>query len=259
MNKRLIFITNDDGYRAGGLAALIEMMQPYGDIVVVAPSEGQSGMSSALTVKTPVRLHKIKEETGLSIYACSGTPVDCVKLAMSHIFTRKPDLLVSGINHGANTSISVIYSGTLGATAEGTLYEIPSIGFSLCNHLHAADFTACIPYGRMIIEQFLKQPFDKRTFLNVNIPNLPYNEIKGIKFCRQTRGTWVEEFEKRTDPHGFDYYWMTGNFVNHEANAEDADENAVLDGYVAIVPHQLDMTDYRELERLKQTWAIGGD
>ncbi|MDR0296221.1 MAG: 5'/3'-nucleotidase SurE [Prevotellaceae bacterium] len=255
MKKRLIFITNDDGYRASGITTLIEMMRPYGDIVVVAPAEGQSGMSSALTVKTPVRLRKIKEESGLCIYACKGTPADCVKLAMSHVFTRKPDLLVSGINHGANTSISVIYSGTLGAAAEGTLYEIPSIGFSLAND-YATDFAVCIPYGRKIIEQVMKVPFDKRTFLNVNIPDLPLNEIKGIKFCRQNRGAWIEEFEKRTDPHGFDYYWMTGIYKNHEEEAGDTDENAVLNGYVAIVPHHLDMTDYRELERLKQVWEL---
>jgi 5'-nucleotidase len=256
MDKRLILITNDDGHRADGLAALIEMMRPYGDIVVVAPEEMQSGMSSALTVKIPIRLRKIREEAGLTIYACTGTPVDCVKLAMSHLFTRKPDLLVSGINHGANTSISVIYSGTLGAAAEGALYGIPSIGFSLNDHSSSADFSTCIPFGRMIIEQVLKQPFDEHTFLNVNFPCLPYNEIKGIKLCRQNRGTWVEEFEKRVDPHGYDYYWMTGIFQNHEKEAGDADENVVQSGYVAIVPHHLDMTDYRELERLKQEWRF---
>ena len=256
MNKRLILITNDDGYQTGGLAALVEMMRPYGDILVVAPTEMQSGMSSALTVKTPVRLHKIKEEPGLSIYACSGTPVDCVKLAMSQIVTRKPDLLVSGINHGSNTSISVIYSGTLGAAAEGTLYEIPSIGFSLNTSSFSADFSACIHYGRIIVEQALKAPFNKYSFLNVNFPAIPLNEIKGIKLCRQNHGTWVEEFEKRVDPHGYNYYWMTGHFVNHEKEAADADENAVDAGYVAIVPHQLDMTNYNELERLRKEWKI---
>ena len=255
MDKRLIFITNDDGYRASGLAALIEIMRPYGDIVVVAPKETQSGMSSALTVKTPVRLRKISEEEGLAIYACTGTPVDCVKLAMSNLFTRKPDLLVSGINHGANTSVAVLYSGTLGAAAEGALYEIPSIGFSLNNHSSSADFTACIPYGRMIIEQVLKTPFDKHSFLNVNFPCLPANEIKGIKLCRQARGTWVDEFEKRIDPHGVDYYWMTGTFQNPDPETDDADENAVNAGYVAVVPHHLDMTDYRELERLRKLWV----
>ncbi len=256
MQKRLIFITNDDGYRAGGLAALIEMVRPYGDIVVVAPEEGQSGMSSALTVKIPIRLRKVQEEAGLTIYACSGTPVDCVKLAMSHIFTRKPDLLVSGINHGSNTSVAVIYSGTLGAAAEGTLYQIPSIGFSLNDHSATPDFTACIPYGRTIIEQVFAAPFAKNTFLNVNFPRLPYNEIKGIWLCRQNRGTWVEEFEKRVDPHGLDYYWMTGIFQNHEQEAGDADENAIHAGYVAIVPHHLDMTDYQELARLKEQWGL---
>jgi len=256
MDRRLIFITNDDGYQAGGLAVLIEMMRPYGDIVVVAPKEMQSGMSSALTVKTPVRLRKIKEEPGLVIYACNGTPVDCVKLAMSHVLTRKPDLLVSGINQGSNTSISVIYSGTLGAAAEGTLYGIPSIGFSLNDHSPAADFTACIPYGRMIIEQVLKTPFDKHSFLNVNFPCLPANEIKGFKLCRQNHGSWMDEFEKRIDPHGTDYYWMTGAFLNHEEEAGDTDENAMCAGYIAIVPHHLDMTNYRELERLKEQWEL---
>ena len=258
MDRRLIFITNDDGYQACGLNVLIEMMRPYGDIVVVAPVEAQSGMSSALTVKTPVRLRKIKEEPGLNIYACSGTPVDCVKLAMSHVLTRKPDLLVSGINHGSNTSISVIYSGTLGAAAEGALYEIPSIGFSLNDYSSSADFSACIPYGRMIIEKALNMPFHKNTFLNVNFPRLPHNQIKGIKLCRQNLGSWADEFEKRTDPHGHDYYWMTGIFLNHEKEANDTDENAMAAGYIAVVPHHLDMTDYRELERLKKEWGSIG-
>ncbi len=256
MQKRLICITNDDGYRSSGIAALIEMVRPYGDIVVVAPEEVQSGMSSALTIKVPIRLRKVESSDGLTVYACSGTPVDCVKLAMSHVFTRKPDLLVSGINHGSNTSAAVIYSGTLGAAAEGTLYDIPSIGFSLNNHSWSADFTACIPYGRKIIDQVLAHPFVKHTFLNVNFPALPYNEIKGIKLCRQNRGTWVEEFEKRVDPHGIDYYWMTGLFQNHEQEAGDADENAVQNGYVAVVPHQIDMTNYKELERLKGCWQF---
>ncbi len=256
MQKRLIFITNDDGYRSGGIAALIELARPYGNIVVVAPEEGQSGMSSALTIKTPIRLRKVQQEDGLTIYACSGTPVDCVKLAMSQVFERKPDLLLSGINHGSNTAASVIYSGTLGATAEGALYDIPSIGFSLNDHSSTADFTACIPYGRIIIDRALAHPFAKHTFVNVNFPRLPYNEIKGIKLCRQNRGAWVEEFEKRIDPHGNDYYWMTGLFQNHEKEAGDADENAIQDGYIAIVPHQIDMTNYKELERLKEVWKF---
>jgi 5'-nucleotidase len=256
MQKKLIFITNDDGYRAGGLAALVEMARPYGDVVVVAPEEAQSGMSSAMTSKLPIRLRKVEKSDGLTIYACGGTPVDCVKLAMSHVFKRKPDFLFSGINHGNNTSIAVIYSGTLGAAAEGTLYAIPSIGFSLNDYSPTADFTACIPYGKRIIDTALAAPFAENTFLNVNFPRLPYHEIKGIRLCRQNRGVWMEEFEKRIDPHGQDYYWMTGSFLNHEKEAGDADENALTKGYVAVVPHHLDMTNYKELERLREAWKF---
>ncbi|MDR3235549.1 MAG: 5'/3'-nucleotidase SurE [Prevotellaceae bacterium] len=256
MQKKLIFITNDDGYRAEGLAALVEMARPFGDVVVVAPEEAQSGMSSALTSRAPVRLRKVSGGNGLTVYACSGTPVDCVKLAMTHVFNRKPDFLFSGINHGINTSIAVIYSGTLGAAAEGVLYHIPSAGFSINSYLSSPDFSACIRYGRQIIDTMTAHPFDNHTFLNINFPALPYEQIKGVRLCRQLRGVWAEEFEKRIDPHGEDYYWMSGQFVNQEKEAADADENAVLAGYVAVVPHHLDMTDYRELERLQSVWKF---
>ena len=252
-----IFITNDDGYRAPGLAALVEIMRHYGEITVVAPEEAQSGMSSALTVKTPIRIRKVSEEKGLSIYACSGTPTDCVKLAMCCLFKeKKPDLLVSGINHGSNASISVIYSGTLGAAAEGTLYGIPSVGFSLTDHSLNADFSACIKYGQKIIDQILQQPFSPHVFLNVNFPAIPESEIKGIRLCRQNKGAWVEEYEKRTDPHGHDYFWLTGEYVNHESDALDTDENVLSEGYIAIVPHHLDMTEHNELERLRKEWSL---
>ncbi len=252
-----IFITNDDGYRAPGLAALVEIMRPYGNVTVVAPAEGQSGMSSAMTVKLPVRLHKMVEEKGLTTYACSGTPTDCVKLAMHCLFNdKKPDLLVSGINHGSNASIAVIYSGTLGAAMEGTLYGVPSIGFSLTDHSEKADFTSCLKYGPAIIDQVLKAPFSPGVFLNVNFPAIPVNDIKGIRLCRQNKGAWAEEYEKRTDPHGVDYFWLTGQYVNYEDSATDTDENVLQDGYIAIVPHHLDMTEYKELERLRKAWAF---
>ena len=255
--KRLIFITNDDGYRAKGIVQLTEIMKPFGDVVVVAPAETRSGMSSALTVATPVRMYKVNEEVGVVRYVCNGTPVDCVKLAMSHVFTdRKPDLLVSGINHGSNAAVSVIYSGTLGAAAEGSLYGIPSIGFSLTDHDRNADFSGAVPYIRQIIAQCFNHPFEKDVFLNVNIPNIPYEDIKGIRLCRQTKGAWVEEFEKRIDPHGFDYYWMTGRFKNFEEDAADTDETVLREGYVAIVPHRVDMTDYDELHRLQKEWGF---
>lgn len=257
MNKRLIFITNDDGYRSGGIAALIEMAKPYGDIVVVAPAHPQSAMSSALTSRTPLRLHKIEQQEGLQIYACDGTPADCVKLAMSHVFTsRRPDLLLSGINHGTNASIAVIYSGTLGAAMEGTLYKIPSIGFSLDNYSADADFSSCIPYGRKIIDKALAQPFSADTFLNVNFPNLDGHKIAGIRLCRQHKGAWVGEFEKRTDPQGGDYYWMAGRFESYEKETENTDENELKKGYVSVVPHQVDMTNYKELDRLHKEWVF---
>ncbi len=251
-----IFITNDDGYRAPGLAALIEMVRPYGTITVVAPEEAQSGMSNAITIKVPVRIRKVSEEEGLRVYACSGTPADCVKLAMNSLFEQLPDLLVSGINHGSNSSVAVIYSGTLGAAAEGTLYGIPSIGFSLTDHSADADFSAAIVYGRKIIDQVLAHPFAPHTFLNVNFPALPGDKIKGIKLSRQNKGAWIKEYEKRTDPSGHDYYWLTGEFVNHEDQATDTDENALNAGYVSVVPHHLDMTEHRELERLRKEWLF---
>ena len=251
-----ILLTNDDGYRAPGLAALIEIMKPYGHVTAVAPEEMQSGMSSALTTKIPVRLREIVSEKGLDVYACSGTPVDCVKLAMSCILPEKPDLLVSGINHGVNSSSAVIYSGTLGAAIEGTLYGIPSIGYSLADYAQKADFDGCKIYGAKIIDKVLKHPFAPHVFLNVNFPALHVAEIKGVRLARQHRGSWMKEFEKRTDPHGFDYYWLTGEFVNHEPAAFDADENLLRAGYISIVPHQLDMTEYNELQRLQKEWIF---
>jgi 5'-nucleotidase len=251
-----IFLTNDDGYRAPGLAALIETMRPFGELTVVAPEEGQSGMSSAMTVKMPVRMRCVSDEPRLRLYAVTGTPTDCVKLAMSTVFARRrPDLLVSGINHGTNASVAVIYSGTLGAAAEGTLYGVPSLGFSLADPSFDADFSVCRQYGTPIIEQILAQPFAPHVFLNVNFPNLPPDAVKGIRLCRQTRGAWVEEYEKRTDPNGGDYYWLTGRFVNHEPDATDTDEYALHNGYVAIVPHHVDMTEHRELQRLRSLWT----
>ena len=246
-----ILLTNDDGYRSPGLAALVEIMKPYGHVTVVAPEDMQSGMSSALTTKIPVRLRKIASGEDVEIYACSGTPVDCVKLAVSHVLPGKPDLLVSGINHGINASSAVIYSGTLGTAMEGTLYGIPSIGFSLADYAQEPDFDGCKMYGTKIIDRVLQSPFAPHVFLNVNFPALPAGEIKGVRLARQHKGSWIEEFEKRTDPHGFDYYWLTGKFVNHEPGALDADENLVHAGYISIVPHHLDMTDYEELQRLR--------
>lgn len=255
MSKPLILVTNDDGVNAKGIAALIEMVKPYGRLVVVAPENSMSGMSHALTVTQPLRLRTISISEDVSIYACNGTPVDCVKLAMGHVVSDKPDILVSGINHGANSSISVLYSGTLGAAAEGSLYEIPSLGFSLLDHSINADFTAAVHYGREIIDKVLKDTFHPRTYLNINIPKLSVEDIKGTQLCRQTDGTYREEYDKRIDPFGKEYYWLTGKYINNEPDATDTDEYFLSKGYVTIVPIHPDMTAYDELEKMKKQWG----
>lgn len=254
-NRRKILITNDDGVKSKGISALTEMMKPYGDLTVVAPFEAMSGMSAALTIGKPLRLTELKTEEGLRIFACSGTPADCVKMAMNQLFADSPpDLLVSGINHGSNASIASLYSGTLGAAAEGTVYGIPSIGFSLTSHDRNADFSAAVHFGKQIIERFLENPPKADTYLNVNFPATEISLIKGIKFCHQGRGQWIKEFEERVDPYGSNYYWMTGEFFNLEPENQDSDHNLVENNFISIVPHKIDTTDYEELNRLGNLW-----
>ena len=253
MNDRpLILMTNDDGYRAGGLQALIEAARPYGDLLVVAPAEGQSGMSHALTVKVPIRMEKHAEEAGFALYVCKGTPVDCVKIALNKLVHRHPDLLLTGINHGANSSVSVLYSGTMAAAIEGCMYHIPAIGFSLLDHSHEADFSPYTGYVRTMIEKVMKNGLRRGTCLNVNIPKIPVGDIKGIRVCRQTRGYWIEEFDQRTDPNNRTYYWLTGDYFNEEPNAQDTDEWALKHQYVSVVPVQVDMTCYQSMDQLKK-------
>ncbi len=255
--KRKILITNDDGVKSSGISALIDMMKPYGDITVVAPFEAMSGMSAALTIGKPLRLTELRIEDGLKIYACSGTPADCVKMAMNQIYKNNtPDILVSGINHGSNASIAVLYSGTLGAAAEGTVYGIPSIGFSLCSHNTKADFSVAQKFGKIILDKYFENPAKADIFLNVNFPAVKAEEIKGIVFAHQGKGQWIKEFEERTDPYGFNYYWMTGEFYNLEPDDSSADHNILENNYISIVPHKIDSTDYQEMERLRSLWMI---
>ena len=212
-------------------------------------------MGHAITLTRPLYLKKVTDEPGLSVYACNGTPVDCVKIAFDCMMLGKemPSLVVSGINHGSNSAINVLYSGTMGAAIEGGFYDIPSIGFSLLDHDEDADFSAALSYVRPIIERAMNSDALGRPLcLNVNVPNLPADQIKGIKACRQNRGFWREEFERRQDPRGQDYYWLTGYFHNTEPGAQDTDEWALDHGYVSIVPIQVDLTNYRQLERMKR-------
>ena len=249
--QKLILVTNDDGLEAKGLASLIRAVEKLGKVVIAAPLEPQSGMSQAITVKHPLRVKK-SQINGCDSYAINGTPTDCVKLAFNQLLPRKPDLLVSGINHGSNSSTSVLYSGTLGAALEGCVNKIPSIGFSLISYDPDADFEAAIHYAHKIVARILAEGLPQYTCLNVNIPVSPLHEIKGIKICRQTIGFWQEEFDKRTDPGGREYYWLTGEYFNTEPHAEDTDEWALRNNYVAIVPMRIDLTCYNTLEKLKK-------
>ena len=254
-NRPLILITNDDGYRAGGLQALIEAARPCGDIIVVASAEGQSGMSHAITVKVPIRVEKYVEEPGFTMYVCSGTPCDCVKMALNKFVGRHPDLLITGVNHGANSSASVLYSGTMAAAIEGCMYHIPAIGFSLLDHSPKADFSPYIAHIRTIIENVMKNGLQRGTCLNVNIPKIPVEDIRGFRVCRQSLGYWIEEFDHRIDPIGREYYWLTGDFFNEEPDAQDTDEWALKHGYISVVPVQIDMTCYKSIDKLKKMFA----
>ena len=251
MSKPLILVTNDDGVNAKGISALIDMVKPFGDIMVVAPLHGNSGMSHAITVKTPIRYKKIREQDNITIYGCNGTPVDCVKLAMSEILHRKPDLLVSGINHGSNASISIIYSGTMGAAIEGCVNGIQSVGFSLLDFSSEADFPQGIDHGKKIVKNVLENGLPKATCLNVNFPAIAKEEINGVKICRQAKGIWKEEFDKRRDPRSGEYFWLTGYFENGENGSTDTDEWALANNYISIVPVEIDFTAYDQIDYLK--------
>ncbi len=248
--RPLILITNDDGIHAPGITALVEAASKFGDIFVVAPDKPQSGMGHAITINATLRVQKVNAHPGAESWSCSGTPVDCVKMAVSKLLPRKPDLCLSGINHGANHSINIIYSGTMSAAMEGAIEGIPSIGFSLLDYSIEADFTGSKVYAEKIIAHVLEHGMDKGVCLNVNFPNLQPGEIRGIQVCRQANGTWVEEIDERKDPYGRNYYWLTGDFENFEPEATDTDAWALENGFVSVVPSQFDLTAYKSIDKL---------
>ncbi|MFD2598275.1 5'/3'-nucleotidase SurE [Sphingobacterium corticis] len=253
-DRPLILVVNDDGITAPGIKVLIEEMQHLGEVVVVAPDGPQSGMGHAITIGKPLRLDKVELYPDVEMYKCSGTPVDCVKLAVNRVFKgRKPDLCVSGINHGLNNSINVLYSGTMSAAVEGAIEGIPSIGFSLDDFSYDANFNHCRPYVRSIAAQVLQNGLPKHSLLNVNFPNDSF-DLQGIKICRQAGGRWVEEFDERLDPHGRDYFWLTGKF-QLEDRGEDTDVHALQHGYVSVVPTQFDMTAHHVIPELN-SWSF---
>lgn len=255
MKKPLILVTNDDGITAPGMRALIEVMKELGEVVVVAPDKPQSAMGHAITINNTLFINKISAANSEVVeYSCSGTPVDCVKMAVSEILHRKPDLCVSGINHGSNSSINVIYSGTMSAAVEAGIEGIPAIGFSLQDFGWNADFEPTKKFVKTIASQVLSKGLPDGVLLNVNFPKLPEDQIKGIKVCRQAKASWKESFDKRQTPHGRDYYWLTGEFVN-EDKGEDTDEWALEHGYISLVPVQFDLTAHHAMQQLN-TWNL---
>lgn len=247
----LILVTNDDGIFAPGITFLAKVAAKFGRVVVVAPDKPQSGMGHAITINSTLRIQKTNHHKAEKEYACSGTPVDCVKMAVNHILKKRPDLVLSGINHGSNSSINVIYSGTMSAAIEGALEGTPSIGFSLCDYSMEADFTQAGKFISKIIEESLKNKLPNGVCLNVNIPKLREADFKGIKVVRQAKANWVERFEERKDPYGREYYWLTGEFVNFEPESNDTDEWALANGYISVVPTQADLTAHQVLNKLK--------
>ena len=254
-HQPVILVTNDDGIHAPGIRALVEAVKGLGKVVVVAPDKPQSGMGHAITINDPLRLKKVDDFDGIEAYSCSGTPVDCVKLAKDKILHKKPALCVSGINHGSNSSINIIYSGTMSAAMEAGIEGIPAVGFSLLNYSHEADFTGAALYAKLIAEQILEFGLPPSTLLNVNIPYLPAAEIKGIRICRQATAKWEEEYDERFDPTGRKYYWLTGKFVNYD-KGNDTDEWALTHGFVSAVPVQFDLTAHHAIAFFNNTWNM---
>ena len=254
MKKPLILITNDDGVFAPGLRKLIEIARKIGKVVVVAPDTPMSGMSHAITVKTPLRLKKLAEEKDYIEYSCNGTPVDAMKLGEKIVIQGKPDLVLSGINHGSNASVNIVYSGTMAAVLEASIDGIPAIGFSLLDYSHTADFSAVDEFITPVIKSVLEKGLPEGTCLNVNIPAVKKEEIKGIKVCRQAKGRWEEVFDERTDPHNREYFWLTGVFKNGDA-AKDTDSWALANNYISIVPVHFDLTAHKAISVLKK-WKL---
>jgi 5'-nucleotidase len=252
MERPLILVTNDDGINAPGIRTLITIMKDIGDIVVVAPDSPQSGMGHAITINSTLHSSRITpKDSEITEYSCSGTPADCVKLAINELMPRKPDLCVSGINHGSNSSINVIYSGTMSAAIEAGIEGIPAIGFSLLDYRWNADFEQSKSFISMITLNALNNGIPKGVVLNVNIPSVRKSDIKGVKICRQAMAYWIEEFDKRKNPLGQEYYWLTGKFINEDLG-EDTDEWALNNNFISIVPVKFDLTAHHAIKGLNQ-------
>ncbi len=256
MKRPLILVSNDDGITSNGIRTLIQVMQEIGDVVVVAPDSPQSGMGHAITIGNTLRLEETDIFGEIPAFKCSGTPADCVKIAKHFVLKdQQPDVVVSGINHGSNTSISVLYSGTMSAAIEAAIEGMPAIGFSLCDYDWEAKFDHVKEYVKHITLEVINKGLPKGVALNVNFPTKQKQSIRGIKICRQARAKWQEEFDQRFDPNGRRYFWMAGNFVNFD-KGEDNDEWAIANNYVSIVPCLFDMTAHHAISTINDDWDL---
>ena len=252
--KPFILISNDDGYQAKGINSLVDMIRDMADILVCAPESGRSGMACAFSANDPLVLVPQRQEEGLEVWSCNGTPVDCVKLALEELCKeRRPQMVIGGINHGDNASVNAHYSGTMGVTLEGCMKYIPSLAFSLCTHDWFADFESLRPYIRKIVRKVLDDGLPKGVCLNVNFPVV--DQFKGVRVCRMAPGTWDNEVVKCRHPRGYDYWWMVGRYNNDEPEAEDTDNWALRHGYIAITPTKIDITSYEMIEQMKN-WDL---
>jgi 5'/3'-nucleotidase surE len=247
--RPLIFVSNDDGIDAKGLYALIDIARSFGEVIAVAPETPQSGKSSALTAEDPLRVTQMPDYNGCKTYKVNGTPVDCAKLSFHSILPRVPDMVLSGINHGANTGNSVIYSGTMGIAFEGSIQGIPSIGFSLTDFSKDADFSKAEGIIKHIITDVLKSGLPEGVCLNVNIPSGLIPE--GIKIVKAAEGKWTEEYMKCVDPHNRTYYWLTGKYINLEPENPETDLYWIKRNFATVVPCIQDRTAYSSIDKIK--------
>ncbi len=256
MNKPTILVTNDDGIKAAGLRYLIDSIRELANVLVVASVHSNSGQGHAITARAPLRLDLLEESENYTEYACNGTPVDCVKLGEQIVLKRKPDLILSGINHGSNASVNIVYSGTMAAVIEGCIAGVPSIGFSLNDYASDADFSVCGDFIKEIVTKVLTEGLTEGVCLNVNIPAVPKEKIKGVKVCRQANARWVEEYEERLDPRNQKYYWLTGYFEKLE-NDEETDQWALDNNYISVVPVHYDLTSHQSMDKIR-SWKLNG-
>ena len=253
IKRPLLLISNDDGYHAKGIRSLTEMLSDMADIIVCAPESARSGFSCAFSATLPLRLKQRRQMPGVEVWSCNGTPVDCVKMALSEIVPRKPDMVIGGINHGDNSSVNAHYSGTMGITLEGCMKYIPSVAFSLCDFADDADFSPLRPLVRQIVRKILTDGLPTGVCLNVNFPLA--ESFRGVKVCRMSRGSWCNEVTKCHHPRGYDYWWMVGHYQNDEPETEDTDKWALEHGYVAITPTQVDVTAHQAIS-LVSSWEL---